>query len=60
MKNFVAQLRKLKNSEYIVKSEITGKPFFGEVTIIINDGKIDRIKNYDPGEILRIKESIKM
>jgi hypothetical protein len=60
MKNFVAQLKKLKDSGYIVKSEITGKPFFGEVTIIITDGQIDRINNFDTGEIIRTKESIKI
>ena len=60
MKNFVAQLKKIKDSGYIVKSEITGKPFFGEVTIIITDGKIDRINNFDSGEIVRTKESIKV
>ena len=60
MKNFVAQLRKLKDSGHIVKSEITGKPFFGEITVIITDGKIDRINNFDTGEIARTKESIKI
>jgi hypothetical protein len=60
MKNFAAQMRKLKDSGYIVKSEITGKPFFGEITIIITDGKIDRINNFDTGEIVRAKESIKI
>jgi hypothetical protein len=60
MKKFVAQLRKLKDSGCIVKSEITGKPFFGEITIIITDGQIDRINNFDTGEIVRTKESIKI
>jgi hypothetical protein len=60
MKNLVAQLKKLKNTGYVVKSEITNKPFFGEVTIIINDGKIDRVNNCTAEEIVRIKESIKI
>ncbi|KFO67580.1 hypothetical protein ER57_09895 [Smithella sp. SCADC] len=54
MKNFVLQLKKLKASGHIVKSEITGKPFFGEVTIIITDGI------FDTGDIVRTKESIKV
>lgn len=60
MKNFVAQLRKMKESGYIIKSEITGKPFFGEVTIIFADGKIDRTNNFDLGDIVKVKESVKI
>lgn len=60
MKNFIVHLKKLKDTDCIIKSEITGKPFFGEITIVINDGRIDRIKNYDMGEIIRVKENIKI
>lgn len=60
MKTLIAQLKKMKDSGYVVKSEITGKPFFGEITLIINDGKIDRTNNFDTGEIVKVKESIKI
>ncbi|MDD5167782.1 MAG: hypothetical protein PHN75_03115 [Syntrophales bacterium] len=60
MKNFIENLKKFKDYRYVVKSDITGRPFYGEVVIVFTEGKIDRTNNYDVGEIARVKESIKI
>ena len=43
---------------YICKDR-EGKTFFGEITIILNDGKIIHSKNESDGEFL-VKENIKL
>lgn len=60
MKDLIGRFKKLKDSDYVVKSEVTGKPFFGEIIIIFNDGRIDRVKFDHKAEICTIKENIKV
>jgi hypothetical protein len=60
MKNLIGQFKKIKDSNYIVKSEITGRPFFGEIVIVLTDGKIDRMKFNHAADICSIKENVKI
>lgn len=60
LKCFIDHLRKFKESGYIVKSEITGKPFYGEIVVIFTEGRIDRTNHCEIGDITKIKECIKL
>jgi hypothetical protein len=60
LKQFIEHIKIFKDSGYIVKSEITGKPFYGAVVIVFSEGKIDRTNNFEQGEMAIIKESLKI
>lgn len=60
LKQFIEHLKIFKDSGYVVKSDITGKPFYGAVVIFFSEGKIDRTNNFEQGDIAMIKESLKL
>jgi hypothetical protein len=60
LKLFIDHIKKFKDSGCVVKSEITGQPFYGAVVIIFTEGKIDRTNNLENAGLGVIKESLKI